>query len=120
MPDAPSANPIKRSTIRSNSLSLPANSPSATPPSSPIAGSVLPIQRAEALLSTLPGVISARIVAGPTGAVDEIHILSTTEVPPKQTVRNIESALIAHLGMRVSHKKISVATSEEGPRPVDR
>jgi hypothetical protein len=94
---------------------LPANS-SATPQSSPIAGSVLPIQRAEELLATLPGVISARILAGPTGAVEEIHILSTTEVTPKQTVRNVESALIAHLGMRVSHKKISVATSEEGLR----
>jgi hypothetical protein len=94
---------------------LPANNP-AVPQSSPIAGSVLPIQRAEELLSTLPGVISAKILAGPTGAVEEIHILSTTEVTPKQTVRNVESALIAHLGMRVSHKKISVATSEEGTR----
>ena len=36
------------------------------------------------------------------------------EISPKQTVRNVESALIAHLGMRVSHKKISVATSSEG------
>ena len=61
----------------------------------------------------MPGVISARIVASPNGAVDEIHILTTTDVTPKQTVRNVESALIAHLGMHVSHKKISVATSEE-------
>src|SRR5262249_15195950 len=82
-----------------------------------IAGSVLPIQRAEELLATLPGVISARIIASSTGAVDEIHILTTTEVTPKQTVRNVESALIAHLGMRVSHKKISVATSDDGVRP---
>jgi hypothetical protein len=97
-------------------LSLPANNaPSAE--SSVIAGSVLPIQRAEELLGTLPGVISARIVAGTTGAVEEIHILTTTEVTAKQTVRNVESALIAHLGMRVSHKKISVATSTEGFRP---
>jgi hypothetical protein len=84
------------------------------PESSFIAGSVLPIQRAEELLATLPGVISARIVASGTGAVEEIHILTTDEVTPKQTVRNVESALIAHLGMRVSHKKISVATSSEG------
>ena len=98
-------------------MSLPANT---TPPAgeSLIAGSVLPIQRAEELLATLPGVISARIVAGQTGAVEEIHILTTTDVTPKQTVRNVESALIAHLGMRVSHKKISVATSDEGQRPV--
>jgi hypothetical protein len=84
------------------------------PDSSFIAGSVLPIQRAEELLATLPGVISARIVASGTGSVEEIHILTTDEVSPKQTVRNVESALIAHLGMRVSHKKISVATSSEG------
>ena len=91
-------------------MTLPANS---SPPSpSPIAGSVLPIRRAEELLATLPGVISAKIIAGDTGAVDEIHILTTTEVGPKQTVRNIESALIAHLGMRVDHRKISVATTE--------
>ena len=38
-------------------------------------------------------------------------MLTTAEVTPKQTVRNVESALIAHLGMRVSHKKISVATT---------
>jgi hypothetical protein len=86
------------------------------PDTSFIAGSVLPIQRAEELLATLPGIISARIVASGTGAVDEIHILTTDEVTPKQTVRNVESALIAHLGMRVSHKKISVATSNDSSR----
>ena len=98
-------------------MSLPASS--STPQDSPlIAGSVLPIQRAEELLATLPGVISARIVASSNGAVDEIHLLTTTEVTPKQTVRNVESALMAHLGMRVSHKKISVATSDDPHRPL--
>ena len=94
-------------------MSLP--NPHTAIPAEPsmIAGSVLPIQRAEELLATLPGVISARIVASPNGAVDETHILTSTDVTPKQTVRNVESALIAHLGMHVSHKKISVATSEE-------
>jgi len=82
-------------------------------PSPAIAGSVLPIKRAEELLQTLPGVIAARIIASDTGAVDEIHVLTSAEVTPKQTVRNIESALIAHLGMRVDHRKISVATTLE-------
>ena len=91
--------------------------PQPLPHSSPlIAGSVLPIKRAEELLATLPGVIAARIIASDNGAVDEIHVLTTSEVTPKQTVRNIESALIAHLGMRVDHRKISVATTlETGP-----
>ena len=92
-------------------MSLSANSPIPSP--SPIAGTLLPIQRAEELLGTLPGVISARIVAGHSGEVDEIHLLTTAELTPKQTVRNVESALLAHLGMRVSHKKISVATSTD-------
>jgi hypothetical protein len=94
-------------------LPLPNSNSAPTAESSLIAGSVLPIQRAEELLATLPGVMSARIVASPNGAVDEIHILTTTEFTPKQTVRNVESALIAHLGMHVSHKKISVATSDD-------
>src|SRR6478735_1127042 len=86
----------------------PFSAPPVTPPRpmdaiSPIAGTLLPIERAEELLQTLPGVLNVRIVSGQTG-----------EVSPKQTVRNVESALLAHLGMRVSHKKISVATSE-GP-----
>jgi len=96
-------------------LSLPVNT-TVSAESPLIAGSVLPIQRAEELLATLPGVISARIVASTSGAVEEIHVLTTTDVLPKQTVRNIESALIAHLGMRVSHKKISVATSDDTQR----
>jgi hypothetical protein len=99
-------------------VSAPANFSFSMPPAefSPIAGSVLPIQRAEELLATLPGVISVRVVAGPTGSVDEIHLLTSEEVSPKQTVRNVESALMAHLGMRVSHKKISVATTSEPER----
>lgn len=82
-----------------------------------IAGSVLPIRRAEELLATLPGIVSAKIVVSDAGTVDEIHVLTTSEYTPKQTVRNIESALIAHLGMRVDHRKISVASSSEPPKP---
>jgi hypothetical protein len=101
-------------------LSLPANSPQSGD-SSPIAGVVLPIKRAEELLLSLPGVVSARIVAAPGGTVDEIHLLTSDEVQPKATVRNVESALLAHLGMRVSHKKISVAiTNEPGMRSTPR
>jgi hypothetical protein len=86
---------------------------------SPIAGSVLPLKRAEDLIVTLPGVISARIVPDETGAVSEIHVLTSSDFPAKQTVRNIESALLAHLAMRVDHRKVSVALSNEAkPEPV--
>ena len=97
-------------------VSFPASRP---PVSSPIPGSELPIKRAEELLATLPGVVAVRIIAGEAGTVDEIHVLTTVDVAPKQTVRNIESALIAHLGMRVDHRKISVATTVDAPRARD-
>lgn len=93
----------------------PADSSALNMASNVIAGSVLPIKRAEELLQTLPGVYSARIIATESGAVDGIHVLTGMDVSPKQTVRNIESALVAHLGMRVDHRKISVATSMEAP-----
>ena len=102
-------------------LSIPVNF-GLMPPSAPggaIAGSVLPIRRAEELIATLPSVLSVRIVASPTGAVDEVHVLTTDAVLPKQTVRNIESALMAQLGMRVNHRKISIATTLDPARAVD-
>jgi hypothetical protein len=84
-----------------------------------IAGSVLPIRRAEELIATLPGVLSVRIVPSETGAVEEIHVLTTDHVLPKNTVRNIESALMAQLGLRVNHRKISIATTLDAPRASD-
>ena len=90
-----------------------------TSPSSPtggIAGSVLPIRRAEELIATLQGVLSVRIVPSESGAIEEIHVLTTDLVLPKQTVRNIESALMAQLGLRVNHRKISIATTLDTPR----
>lgn len=100
-------------------MSVPLNAPTPSSPVSPIAGSVLPIKRAEELLATLPGVLAARIVASDLGAIAEIHLLTTADVNPKQTVRNVESALIAHLGMRVDHRKISVATTVDPPKEFD-
>lgn len=75
------------------------------------------IAEAEQLLLSLPGVVSARVVARPGGDVEEVHLLTTTEVKPKQTVRNVESALLARLDLHVDHRKISVAQTHEKPSP---
>ncbi len=69
------------------------------------------MKKAEELLLTLQDVVSARIVSNDVGAVESIHVLVAGASTPKQMVRNIESALMASLGMRVDHRKISVATS---------
>lgn len=70
------------------------------------------IDRAEELLNSLIGVVSARVVARPGGSVEEIHLLTTRELTPKQIVRNVESALLAHFDLSVDHRVISVAQAE--------
>ena len=67
------------------------------------------IEGAEALLNSLKGVVSARIVARPGGVLEEIHVLTEGDVQAKQTVRNVESALLAHFGLKIDHRKVSVA-----------
>lgn len=74
-----------------------------------IAGSVLPLQAAEELVASLSNVVSARISSDASGAITAIHVLVGGATAPKQMVRNIESALMAQLGLRVDHRKISVA-----------
>ncbi len=96
-------------------MALPADSGGKA--GSPIAGSVFPVSAAEELLSSLNGVMSSRIVTSGTGTLEAIHVLTSAEVPPKQTVRNVESALMAHFGMKVDHRKISVATTVEPAKP---
>ena len=80
------------------------------------------IQEAERLLLSLQGVVSARVVARPGGDIEEIHMLTTSTVKPKATVRNVESALLAHLDLSVDHRKISVAQTTDAqpsiPDPV--
>lgn len=76
------------------------------------------VRRAENLLTSLEGVLSARLVTTPLGEVSEVHILAQSGQAPKQMVRNIESALLAHLGLRVDHRKISIAQTAE-TRPIE-
>lgn len=71
------------------------------------------VRRAETLLTQLEGILSARVVTTPLGEVSEIHVLATSSLQPKQVVRNVESALLAHLGLKVDHRRISVAQTAE-------
>lgn len=71
-------------------------------------------EEAEALLQTLTGVRGVRIVTGSGGEISEIHVLTGEEISPKQTVRNVESALLAHLNIPIDHRKVSVAQSDSG------
>jgi len=50
--------------------------------------------------------------------VSEIHVLTTSDQQAKQVVRNIESALMAQLGLKIDHRKISVAQTAD-VRPIE-
>jgi hypothetical protein len=76
------------------------------------------VRRAENLLTSLEGILSARVVTTPLGEVSEVHILAQAGLAPKQLVRNIESALLAQLGLKVDHRKISIAQTAE-VRPIE-
>ena len=71
------------------------------------------VRRVENLITSLQGVLSARVVVSPVGEVTEVHVLTQGGTAPKQVVRNVESALLAHLGLKVDHRKISVAQTTE-------
>lgn len=70
---------------------------------------VVTVDEIETLLERLPGVISARIVVNDWGAIEEVHVLATSERNPKQVVRDVESSLAARWGIAIDHKKVSVA-----------
>ncbi len=74
------------------------------------------IDEAEALILSLKGVVSTRLVTRPGGEIEELHVLTSNDVGAKQTVRNVESALLAHLGISVDHRKISVAQTKDAPQ----
>jgi len=76
------------------------------------------IKRVENLITGLTGVLSARVVVTPLGEVSEVHVLTRSEIQPKQVVRNIESALMAQLGFKIDHRKISVAQTAD-VRPIE-
>ncbi len=77
------------------------------------------VKRAENLITSLTGVLSARVVVTPNkGEISEIHVLTAGDVQPKQVVRNIESALMAQLGVKIDHRKVSVAQTAD-VRPME-
>lgn len=66
-------------------------------------------EQIEDVVRQLKDVVSVRAVLNPIGRVDELHVLVNPRRAPKQVARDIESGLIAHLGVEIDYKKISIA-----------
>jgi hypothetical protein len=68
----------------------------------------------EAAVTSVPGVIGARLVAGFERQVDELHVLTVIDRSAKQTVRDVQTVLMARFGIPTDHRVISVVQLEEG------
>ncbi len=66
-------------------------------------------EQVEDVVRQLKDVVSTRAVLGPSGRIDELHVLVNPKRAPKQIARDIESALRAHLDVTLDYKKISIA-----------
>jgi len=63
----------------------------------------------EATIARLRGVVSARVVADDAGEISELHVVADQSRHPKQLSRDIESVMLSEFGVRVDHRKISIA-----------
>ncbi len=66
------------------------------------------IERAEHLILRLREIHSCRIVADEEGSITEIHVVATSDRPPKMIARDIETCLNAQLGISIDYRKIGV------------
>ena len=66
-------------------------------------------EQIEDVVRQLKDVVSTRAVLGPSGRIEELHVLVNPKRAPKQIARDVESALRAHLDVSLDYKKISIA-----------
>jgi hypothetical protein len=73
----------------------------------------------ESVVCRLKGIIAVSVVPDSNGGVSEVHVLAGSSRSPKQVVRDVESAVMARLGVPIDHKKISVAQVDDGSTKYD-
>ncbi len=73
----------------------------------------------ESVVCRLKGVIAVSVVPDGSEGISEVHILAGSSRSPKQVVRDVESAVMARLGIAIDHKKISVAQVDDGASRYD-
>ena len=70
---------------------------------------VFPLEAVEQALDGLRDVRSAKVIADGGGSILAVHVVSSSERSAKQIARDVESVLVAKLGIAIDHRKISVA-----------
>lgn len=73
----------------------------------------VPEDRIKRAIASLPDVQSCNVEMNPDGTISAIHIVSSTKRLPKQIVRDVESVMAADFGIKIDHRKISIARVED-------
>lgn len=68
----------------------------------------LAVLEVEEAIASLDGIEAVRLVPGERRPVDELHVIVTPERDPKQTVRDVQSLLLAGYGVDADRRVISV------------
>lgn len=71
------------------------------------------ISEIENTIKRLRSVVSARVRGNERGEIEEIHVVTDDSRHPKQIGRDIESLLLSEQGLRIDHRKISIAQLRE-------
>jgi len=74
------------------------------------------IEQIEGSLCKLRDVIATHITVNNSGNIEEIHVVTKGNRNAKQVVRDVETLLVAELGLVVDHKIISVAQIQDESR----
>ncbi|MEA3409797.1 MAG: hypothetical protein U9Q95_05565, partial [Candidatus Eisenbacteria bacterium] len=78
---------------------------------------VFPLEDVERALTGLKDVRSARIVTNGDGGILEVHVVADSARSAKMVARDVESMLVAKIGLSIDHRKISVAQVEGEETP---
>jgi hypothetical protein len=84
----------------------------------PAVESTLDVNELERELCRIPEVTAARVVAGPTGNIEEVHILSLPLKHAKQVVRDVQSVAMATFGLDLDRRIVSVVQLDAAPGAV--
>lgn len=77
------------------------------------------IRRAQGLVGRIQGISSCQLTTDEAGEITEVHVVATSDKPPKLIARDVESCLKAEMGLDVDHRRIGVVLFDrvEGPQP---
>lgn len=74
----------------------------------------------ERSLTSVPGVLGARLIPATGDTIDELHVLTVVDRSPSRTARDVRTVLMARFGISADRRAISVVPLEERTNGSDR